>query len=90
MCNQVKQSGITLQIGSQVDFLVNNPVQVINCLFVISTTEIKTGDLIIKYKNPMRIKIKSILFQHFFQVTEPRQIPCEISLQKIEIDAGSI
>ena len=45
---QVKQAGIALQVAAQIRFLVDDPVQVINGFFIITTAKIQAGDLIIK------------------------------------------
>src|SRR5689334_8901058 len=67
MGDQVKKTRVALQIITQVRFLIDDTIQIIDRLFIIAASEIETGDLIIEHQYPVNIQVSSIILQHFLK-----------------------
>src|ERR1700741_1171719 len=86
MCDQVKKTCKALQISAQVPFLINDTIEVINRFFIITAAKIEACDLVIKYQDPMCVKIKTIFFQHIFQEGNQSQTFGKCSSQEVQVD----
>jgi hypothetical protein len=64
---QVQEACIALQIIAKISPLVDDPVEVIDCLFIISASKIKTGDLVVKDEHAVNIQVAPVILQHLFQ-----------------------
>ena len=54
---QVQQAAVALQVGAQIHFPVDDFIEVMNGVFIITAAKIKTGDFIIEYQDAMPVNI---------------------------------
>ena len=90
MRNQVKQPGITLQVGSKVNFPVNDLVQEFDRFIVVAGTKIQAGNLVIKHQDPVPVEQQFMLLQFLFHIWHKLQTLAETAFQEMLVDLGDI
>ena len=90
MCDEMQQPWITLQIGTQVNFPVDNAVEKFNGISIISTSEIQRSDLVIKNKNAVPVDEQTVFIQFLFNTRNKLQPLCKCAFDEVFIDAGNV
>ena len=90
MRHKVEQAGITLQVVTQVYLVVDDALQVINRSFIITTSKIKRGNLIVEYENAVFVQKETKLLKFIFDIRHQCQAFFKSSQHKMLVDLGGI
>ena len=90
MRDQVQQTGITLQIGTQVHLPVDDLIQIIDRVFIIAAAKIQSRRFVIEDQDPVTIQIDFILLQLFLDIRHKCQPFGKTAIYKMLVDLGNM
>src|SRR5688572_12987312 len=84
----MQQPGITLQVVAKIHFPVNDLLQIVDRSIVVTAAKIKCGDLVIKNKDAVSVKIEFVFLQHIFNKRHQFQSFFKGAQHKMLVDLG--
>src|SRR5690606_10025826 len=86
----MKQAGITLKVGAEIYFPVDDLVEMINRFFYFAATEIHGGKLVMKYQYTVAVEVDAVISQFFLDVFHQGQPLGKRPFQEMFVDQGDI
>src|SRR4051812_915419 len=82
----MQQAAVALQVGTQVNLPVNDLVEVIDGLFIMSTAKIQGSEFVIENKYTVAIEIDLVFLQVLFNIRYQFQPLGKRALHKVHVD----